>query len=190
MFRTPLPAALLTALIALPAAAQSPQPRGAIAAEVGGAAFTVDYGRPDLGDRMLSELLTMLPEDRVWRAGENQVTILETSAPVMIGAETVPAGRYSLYLHVPASGDWSLLVNRNQGIRLGDLSSQAPEAMHDEIWPMVGRYGAIEDEELARIPLQEASASADGNIFEIAVDDGTIRFDWGGTAYQTTLRSP
>ena len=139
---------------------------------------------------MLSELLTMLPEDRVWRAGENQVTILETSGPVMIGAETVPAGRYSLYLHVPASGDWSLLVNRNQGIRLGDLSSQAPEAMHDEIWPMVGRYGAIEAEELARIPLQEAPASADGNIFEIAVDDGMIRFDWGGTAYQTTLRSP
>ena len=63
-----------------------------MSAEVGAASISVDYGRPDLGGRMLSELLGMLPEDRVWRAGENQVTILETSAPVMIGAETIPGG--------------------------------------------------------------------------------------------------
>ena len=181
---------LLAAAIALPAAAQNPNPRGAVKADVGSAMVSIDYGRPALGDRMLGDLLSMLPGDRVWRAGENQVTILETSAPVKIGSETVPAGRYSLYLHVPESGDWQLLVNRHQGIALGELWSEAPEAMRAEPWPMLSGYGQIEDQETARIGLQSADASGDGNVFEISAGDGMIRFSWGGTAYQTTIGSP
>lgn len=180
---------LLAAALALPAAAQNPQPRGAVSTDVGGASVSVDFGRPDLAGRMLDELLGMLPEDRVWRAGENQVTILETSAAVMIGGEMIPAGSYSLYLHIPEGGDWHLLVNRNLGIPLGELSSQAPTDMHDELWPAVGRYGQIEDQELARIALEPAEATGDGDIFEIAAGGGMIRFSWGGTAYQTTLGS-
>lgn len=190
MSRIPLPAVLLAGALALPALAQDPLPRGAAVAEVGGATVSIDYGRPDLGDRMLADLLNMLPPDRVWRAGENQVTILESSGPVKIGGETVPAGRYSLYLHVPESGNWALLVNRHQGIALGELWDQAPEAMRAEPWPMLSGYGQIEDQEQARIGLEEVEVSGDGNVFEIAAGDGTLRFAWGGVAYQTTLRSP
>ena len=183
-------AALLIAALALPAAAQDALPRGAVSADVGGASISIDYGRPDLGDRALGDLLSMLPADRVWRAGENQVTILETSGPVAIGGTTVPAGRYSLYLHVPESGDWSLLVNRHQGIALGELWSEAPEAMRAEPWPMLRGYGQIEDQEQARISLDEAETSGDGNVFEITAGDGMLRFAWGGEAYQTSLGSP
>lgn len=190
MFRIPLLATLLTAAFALAASAQDAQPRGAVSAEVAGATLSIDYGRPDLGDRMLVDLLNMLPPDRVWRAGENQVTILETSGPVKIGGETVPAGRYSLYLHVPESGGWALLVNRHQGIALGELWDQAPEAMRAEPWPMLSGYGQIEDQEQARIGLEEVETSGDGDVFEITAADGTLRFAWGGVAYQTTLASP
>ena len=190
MSRIPFVAVVLAAALALPAFAQDPQPRGSVSAEVGGASVSIDYGRPDLGDRMLPDLLNMLPPDRVWRAGENQVTILENSGPVKIGGETVPAGRYSLYLHVPESGGWALLVNRHQGIALGELWSEAPEAMRAEPWPMLSGYGQIEDQEQARIALEEVEASGDGNVFEISADGGTLRFAWGGVAYQTTLRSP
>jgi hypothetical protein len=181
---------LLAAALALPAAAQSPNPRGAVKADAGGAMISIDYGRPALGDRMLGDLLNMLPGDRVWRAGENQVTILETSAAVKIGSETVPAGRYSLYLHVPENGNWQLLVNRHQGIALGELWSEAPAAMRAEPWPMLSGYAAIAEQEQTRIALQPADASGDGNVFEITAGDGMIRFSWGGTAYQTTLGSP
>ena len=190
MSRITFLAALLAAALALPAAAQNPNPRGSVKADAGGAMVSIDYGRPALGDRMLGDLLNMLPADRVWRAGENQVTILETSAAVKIGTETVPAGRYSLYLHVPENGNWQLLVNRHQGIALGELWSEAPEAMRAEPWPMLSGYGQIEDQELARIALEGAEASGDGNVFEISAGNGMIRFSWGGTAYQTTLGSP
>ena len=181
---------LLALAFVLPAAAQDALPRGAVSTDVGGASVMIDYGRPDLGDRMLSDLLNMLPEDRVWRAGENQVTILETSAAVKIGGETVPAGRYSLYLHVPESGGWALLVNRHQGIALGELWDQAPEPMRAEPWPMLSGYGQIEDQEQARISLDEAETSGEGNVFEISAGGGVLRFAWGGVAYQTTLASP
>ena len=190
MTRIPFLAVLLAAALALPAAAQDALPRGAATADVGGASVTIDYGRPDLGGRMLPDLLNMLPEDRVWRAGENQVTILETSGAVKIGGETVPAGRYSLYLHVPESGGWSLLVNRHQGIALGELWDQAPEPMRAEPWPMLSGYGQIEDQEQARISLDEAEAAGDGDVFEITAGDGMLRFAWGGVAYHTTLASP
>ena len=177
-------------LAAAPAFSQSPNPRGAARAEVGGATVTIDYGRPALGDRMLSDLLDMLPEDRVWRAGENQVTTLDTSGDLVIGGQAVPAGRYSLYLHIPDSGDWSLLVNRHLGIPLRELSSQAPEAMWDEPWPMVARYAAIEDQEQVRIRLEEADGAGSGAVFEIEAGEGFLKFAWAGTAYRTTLRSP
>lgn len=190
MNRFSILSAVLSGALAVPAAAQDAQPRGAASTDVGGASISVDYGRPDLGDRMLSDLLNMLPEDRVWRAGENQVTTLETSAAVKIGNETIPAGRYSLYLHVPESGNWHLLVNRHLGIALGELWSEAPEAMRAEPWPMLTGYAGIAEQEQARIQLDEASASGDGSIFEISAGDGMIQFSWGGTAYQTTLQSP
>ena len=191
MSRFALPATLLAAALALPAAAQDMNPRGKVTADIGGASIAIDYGRPGLGGRSLAALLGMLPPDRVWRAGQNQVTTIETSAPLRIGGETVPAGRYSLYLHIPESGGWELLVNRHLGVPLKEIASQPPPLdLEDEPWPMVGRYGQIADQEAARIALDEATARGDGEIFEIVVDGGMLRFSWGGTAYQTTLASP
>ena len=179
-----------TLFFAAAAAAQSPNPRGAVSATAGGATVSIDYGRPALGDRMLSDLLDMLTEERIWRAGENQVTTLETSSDLLIGGHAVPAGRYSLYLHIPAQGGWSLLLNRHQGIPLGELWSEAPAAMRNEPWPMLSGYAAIADQEQARIPLEAAEPSGDGDVFEIGIADGALRFAWGGAAYRTTLRAP
>lgn len=191
MYRFAFSVALLAVVLALPAVAQNVNPRGRVEAEVGGASVSIDYGRPGLGGRALSALLGMLPPDRVWRAGQNQVTTVEISAPVTMGGETVPAGRYSLYLHIPESGNWSLLVNRHLGVPLKEIASQPPPLdLEDEPWPMVGRYGQIADQEAARIALDETAAPGDGEIFEIAVDGGMLRFSWGGAAYQTALGSP
>ncbi len=188
MSRIPFLTVLLAAGVALPAAAQDPNPRGAVRAEVGEAVVTIDHGRPGLGDRMLADLLAMLPEERVWRAGENQVTILETSADIRIGGQAIPAGRYSLYLHIPTDdAPWSLLVNRHQGIALGELWAEAPEAMRAEPWPMLSGYAAIADQEVARIPLSADDAGSVGDTFEIAWTGDSLRFTWGPAAYTVAV---
>ncbi len=186
-----IPRSLVLALLfAVPVgtAAQDPAPRGAVRAEVAGAVVTIDHGRPGLGDRMLSDLLAMLPEERVWRAGENQVTILEASGDIRIGGQAIPAGRYSLYLHIPTDdAPWSLLVNRHQGIALGELWSEAPAAMRDEPWPMLSGYAAIEDQEVARIALSAEESGSGGDTFEIAWTGDSLRFSWGPAAYTVAV---
>ncbi len=180
---------IATLLAAVPAAAQAP--RGALQADVGGAVVTIDYGRPALGERMLSDLLAMLPEERVWRAGENQVTILETSGDILIGGRSVPAGRYSLYLHIPASDDpWSLLVNRHQGIPLGELWAEAPAATRNEPWPMLSGYAPIENQEVARIPLEADDEATGGDTFEISWTGDMLRFAWGPASYSVSVAAP
>ena len=69
---------LLSSVVAIAIAAvafsQAPSPRETVTAEVGGASVSVEYGRPSLGGRSFSELISQLPGDRMWRAGSEQVT--------------------------------------------------------------------------------------------------------------------
>ena len=55
--------------------------------------------------RKLDDLLAQLPADRIWRAGDNQVTTLTAESDILVGGAKVPAGKYSLYVLAPASGD-------------------------------------------------------------------------------------
>lgn len=89
--------------------AQDRQPRGEVDATVNGSKVMVEYGRPALKGRSLDELMKNLPEDRIWRTGENQVTTLETQAALKIGGKSIPAGKYSLYVYAPAEGNWGAL---------------------------------------------------------------------------------
>ena len=81
-------ASLAAALVLTTAAyaQDAPNPRGNTSATVGGKKVTVNYGRPALKGRKMDDLLKQLPEDRMWRAGENQVTILTTEGPILARA--------------------------------------------------------------------------------------------------------
>ena len=67
-------------------AQSGPAPRGAANISFGGKTITVDYGRPALKGRPLDVLLGKLPPDRIWRAGDNQVTTLTTDGKISVGA--------------------------------------------------------------------------------------------------------
>ena len=129
--------AIMAALVTLAASsfAQEREPRGKAETTVNGKSVTIDYGRPALKGRSLDELMNNLPGDRIWRAGENQVTILETKAGLKIGGTSIPAGKYSLYVYAPAEGNWALCVNKNLGIPLGEIWGEAPPEMAKEPWP-------------------------------------------------------
>lgn len=81
-------------------------------ATVGGAAFTVDYGRPLARGRVL--LGNVIPYDRVWRTGANAATQFTTSAPIILAGMPVPAGRYTLWT-IPRASGVELVVNRQTG---------------------------------------------------------------------------
>jgi len=93
-------------------------PRDTTSAVVNGKKVSISYGRPSLKGRNTTELLTKLPKDRMWRIGANQVTTLTSETDFVVGGKKIPAGKYSLYVHAPETGDWHLAVNSDPGIEL------------------------------------------------------------------------
>ena len=86
--------ACLAAVLAFAAsAAFAENPRGAASATVGGKKLAVDYGRPVLKGRSLDVLMKDLPADRMWRAGENQVSTISLEGDAIIGGKKIPAGK-------------------------------------------------------------------------------------------------
>ncbi|HEX6408170.1 MAG TPA: DUF2911 domain-containing protein [Gemmatimonadales bacterium] len=81
-------------------------------ATVGGAAFSVDYGRPLLRGRTL--LGDVISYDRVWRTGANAATQFTTSMPITLAGLTLPAGSYTLWT-VPHRTGVDLIVNKQTG---------------------------------------------------------------------------
>jgi hypothetical protein len=81
-------------------------------ATIGGATFTVDYGRPLARGRVL--LGNILPYDEVWRTGANAATQFSTSVPITLGGIRLPAGMYTLWT-VPRTTGADLIVNKQTG---------------------------------------------------------------------------
>src|SRR5687768_15025359 len=119
---TPAPAASPAAV----ARRQERAPRETVTALLNGKKVAVEYGRPALAGRKMSDLLGQLPADRIWRAGVDQATTLTTETDLMIGGKRVPAGKYTVYVHAPATGDYSLVLNSDPGIALKKIFPAAP----------------------------------------------------------------
>jgi hypothetical protein len=186
MKRIAMAAAL--AAVAGMALAQQGQPRGKAEATINGKKVVIDYGRPALKGRTLDALMKDLPEDRIWRAGENQVTILDTQTPLNIGGKPVPAGKYSLYVHAPAQGDWALVINKNLGIPLGEIWAEAPAEMKKEMWPRLDGYSKVAKDEVARVPLKKTTG-APSDVFTIAIKGDALTLSWGDTHWGTTIKA-
>jgi Protein of unknown function (DUF2911) len=145
---------------------------------------SIDYGRPSLKGRTIDDMFKQLPSDRVWRAGENQVTILTAYRNLLIGKTRIPAGKYSVYVHIGESGKWSLILNKNPGIDLVDIFPKAPPQMAHEKWAYYNDYTEkIANQEAARIPMKSEKLSAPTDLFTIELvpdkDGGVFKMSWG-----------
>ena len=183
-------ATVLAASVAVPALAQNA--RGAASANVAGKKLAVDYGRPALKGRALDELLKQLPPDRMWRAGENQVTTLTTAGDITIGGKKVPAGKYSVYVHAADAKTWQLVLNRDLGQPLGTIWDKAPDNLKNEPWPHLDDYTkAIAGQEVARVPLKAAKSSGPADLFTIAFtpagNGSTMTLAWGTQAWSADV---
>ncbi len=173
---------LILCLIAMPAFAQM-APRDTAMTYVGGKAVAIEYGRPSLNGRTVSELTSELGADRIWRAGSEQVTTLKTEADIKIGKHKVPAGKYSVYLHCPEDGGYSLLLNSVLGQPLGDIWDAAPENLVKEPWPHMNYGEDIGASEVARIPLHQSPSSEKVDLFTFSFEQkgkmAVLNLAWG-----------
>ena len=87
-------------------------PLDSVQAAIGGAAVAVKYSRPSMRGRTIFG--QVVPWNQVWRTGANAATLFETSADLVMGGSTVPAGKYTLWT-IPSPAGWKLIVNKNTG---------------------------------------------------------------------------
>ena len=188
---------LLSSVAALAIAAvaftQTPSPRETATAKVGGESVSVEYGRPSLSGRSFSELTSKLPEDRMWRAGSEQVTTLTTEGDIYIGDSKVPAGKYSLYVYCPADGEYALAVNKVVGQPLSKIWDEAPDELKNEPWPHFSYSKEIGDSEVARVPMADSKTPSTVDMFTIVLEeegDGAVmKLAWGEAAWSVPVKA-
>jgi hypothetical protein len=134
--------------------------RDTVRASVGGATFTVDYGRPLARGRVL--LGDVVPYDRVWRTGANAATQFTTSATITLAGLALPAGAYTLWT-IPRTSGVELIVNRQTG-QWGTAYNPA----HD-----LGRARMTAETRAA--PVEQFTISIDS----IGARRGTLAMAWG-----------
>lgn len=177
-----------------------PAERGTAEGTIQGGRVTVDYGRAELKGRALESLIAQLPDDRVWRAGANEVTILTTEVDLFLdslsgssctkerrpsGGRRLRAGRYSVYVSAPDEGDWSLILNSDLGIELGALARvmgfPVPEGAAKRLWPHLEGYNMNRAHDVAGIAATEAArVLMRPGIANPPVDPFTIRLEPSG----------
>jgi hypothetical protein len=189
--RTIIGAALVG--LAATAAQAQPAPRETVTATLNGKKVAVEYGRPALKGRAVKDLLAQLPANRVWRAGVDQVTTLNTETDVLIGGKRVPAGKYTLYLHAPESGGYELLVNKDPGVPLKTIFPGASAERANLLWPHIEDYPTIQASEVARIPLKSVAPKQNQDLFLIGLDPATggnsaITLTWGDQSWTADIK--
>jgi hypothetical protein len=193
-------AALLAAAVVQAQAPVARVPRESVTANVGGKKVEIAYGRPALKGRTIGDLTSKLPEDRIWRAGENEVTMLTTEGDLMLGNKRVPAGTYSVYAYIPESGDWALVLNKDPGIEVGKLlqilrpgSPPLPPERASRLWPRLDGYTKnIADKEVARAAMKPVPVASPADAFTITLAEAkggaTLTMAWADQSYSIELK--
>jgi len=161
-------AALLLALLALPAAAQSltldlprVSPHATVSQRLGLTEVTVDYHRPSVNGRELWGGL--VPYGEVWRAGANENTTVTFSHPVAIEGHELAAGTYGLHM-IPGPDEWVVAFS-NENRAWGSFS-----------------YDAAEDALRVTVKPQTATAFTEQlryDFDDVSDDGATLALAWG-----------
>ena len=136
--------------------------RGTSSISLGGKMVSVEYGRPALKGRSVTEMLDRLKPGDFWRLGANKSTTFSTPADLQFGDVTVPAGEYSLWAQRGDGDSWKLVFNKQHG-----------------------QWGTQHDasQDLASAPLKESKAPNSAEMVTINLTKGggggVITIQWG-----------
>jgi hypothetical protein len=144
------------------ASAQASPPASATCDLGGGKTIKTDYSSPRLKGRKM--VGGQDPYGKVWRNGADSATTLVTSADIVVGGKTVPAGSYTLFV-LPTEEKWTLIINKKTGE-----------------WGIPYKY---ESDELARVDMKMSATPSHVENFTIAYDKTSsgcvLREEWDKT---------
>ena len=103
-------------------------PEGTVAYEKNGLKVDVFYNRPSKRGREIFGGL--VPYDVVWRTGANEATTFATNQDLLIGGQSLPAGKYTLWT-IPGPDEWIVIFNKEMygwGVDFDQKAQRKPES--------------------------------------------------------------
>ena len=85
-------------------------PDKAVYQKVGYTGIEIKYGSPAVNERQIWG--SLVPYNKVWRAGANNATTIEFSTPVAINSTTLDSGRYALFIIPKDNSRWTVIFNK------------------------------------------------------------------------------
>ena len=89
-------------------------PAATATGNINGANISIKYSSPSVRERAGKIWGTLVPYGKVWRAGANQATVLETDKDITVEGKALPAGKYSIYA-IPGESEWTIIINSQTG---------------------------------------------------------------------------
>ncbi|HSN49288.1 MAG TPA: DUF2911 domain-containing protein [Flavobacterium sp.] len=84
-------------------------PAATASGEINGATISINYSSPSVKERVIwGELV---PFNKIWRAGANGATTIETNKDITIEGKKLPAGKYSFFV-IPNEKECILIFNK------------------------------------------------------------------------------
>jgi hypothetical protein len=84
-------------------------PAASVTGKINGATISINYSSPFVKGRVIwGELV---PFNKVWRAGANEATTIETDKDLIIEGQKLPAGKYSFFV-IPNEKECVLIFNK------------------------------------------------------------------------------
>ena len=103
-----------------------PSPPATATGKVNGATITISYSSPAVKGRQIWG--SLVPYDKVWRAGANEATIFEADKNIIVEGKPLKAGKYSLYA-IPGEKEWTIIFNSQTGqwgIKMDGATTEDP----------------------------------------------------------------
>jgi hypothetical protein len=84
-------------------------PAASATGKINGATISINYSSPSVKERVIwGELV---PFDKIWRAGANAATTIETDKDIVVEGKKLPAGKYSFFV-IPNEKECILIFNK------------------------------------------------------------------------------
>ena len=141
-------------------------PHESAMAMVGDAHVHIDYSSPGVrGRTIFGELI---PFGKLWRAGANNATSIETNKDLIIESQILPAGKYGVFM-IPNQEKWTLIFNTR--------------------WDVHGTDKYLEREDVLRIEaipngIEETQEHLKYSVEKISDSNGIISMAWDKTSVE------
>lgn len=150
-------------------------PNGQAPADSKNSIIKIEYGQPHLRGRTMFTA-DLVPYDKPWRTGANNLTTLTTDVDLVIGNATIPKGVYALFT-LPSQSGWKLMIQQSVGQSPTEYSEANDVARVDLRVQQLS--SPIESLTMWLIPSTETTGPATGEL----------RIAWGTTSLSTTWQA-